>query len=269
MPVMRLPVYVAALCAGVFLSGPVWGYGSNAHIIIGDIAWSYLCEPARDELEILLDGERLGGASRWPDWIRSKPEWAHTSRWHYINVDDDVPVERVWRASPENVLQAIDRFEDELADRDLPDQQRARALKFLAHFIGDVHQPLHVGRGSDRGGNSIDVRIGGRSSNLHKVWDAQSLLRMDGRKLNQQVAPVAALAADSAAQWRGTTPPDWARESQNLRPVVYDFGPQAEGQPVQLSDKYLAPAHEITQQRLAQAGVRLAETLNHILCNTL
>jgi hypothetical protein len=228
---------------------------------------SGLCERARAEVEGLLGDERLGGASRWPDWIRRDPQWARSRPWHFINVPDNAPVESVFGDPGGDVLWAIEFFGSELSNAGLSAQHRSEALKFLAHFIADVHQPLHVGRAEDRGGNKIDVTVQGRRSNLHKVWDAEYLLGMEGGKLAAKVDRVVRLARSRDAEdWVGDEL-DWARESQNLRSQVYAFGAPANGQAVALSANYLSNARVISQQRLAQAGVRLGRKLNQILCD--
>jgi len=224
-----------------------------------------LCDDARREIDRLLDGGSLGKAGRWPDWIRSRPEWKHTRPWHYINVGDREPIATV---AGDNVLYAIDRFRRELADRTLPLSRRAEALRFLAHFIADVHQPLHVGRRGDRGGNEISVRLEDRRTNLHAVWDGEFLLRRAARNYagDRQARALMALTAHQIEQLEADGPADWARESQALRPEVYAFEAPAAGSALVLDGVYLDRALELINMRLAEAGVRLAGQLNDIFC---
>jgi hypothetical protein len=250
----------------VTLSASAWGYGPTGHIIVGDIAMSYLCDSARSQVAFLLGEERLGGASRWPDWIGRDPEWVKSRPWHFINVGDQKTVESALGNPEGNVLWAIGHFEDELSDTSLPLQRRSEALKFLTHFIADLHQPLHVGRAEDRGGNEIDVIVRGKRSNLHQLWDAEFLLGMEGGKLAAKVNRVSRLTRGRELEWWPSSELDWARESKEFRPQVYAFPPSADGQPVTLSLAYLVSARTISQQRLAQAGVRLGQKLNQILC---
>ena len=142
-------------------------------------------------------------------------------------------------------------------------------MRFVAHFIADVHQPLHVGRLRDRGGNRIDVIIGRRKSNLHRFWDAQWLLKRDRRIRDldtaRQIASIDALVADRIDVLQSVGVLDWARESHVVRPKVYAFA-GAGGQPVRLDGAYVTMALEISRTRLATAGVRLAGSLNEIFC---
>jgi len=244
-----------------------YAYGPLGHQIVGDIAASYLCDRAATRVHGLLDGESLGRASRWADWIRSEPKWRKSLPWHFINVADDGDVADATGRSGGDVIWAIRKFRDELADSDLDKSRRARALRFLAHFVADVHQPLHVGRQEDRGGNKIAVVIDGRVSNLHRFWDAQWLLKQDrkqrGYAMAGQVASIRALAAGRIDAWQSAGVLEWARESQALRPTVYAFGSAS---PAELDAQYTTAALAISRERLSAAGVRLAGLLNHIFC---
>ena len=264
---------VLAQLVGVFIAGflPVsytYAYGSLGHEIVGAVATTYLCPKAAAEVQRLLDGDSLGRASRWPDWIRKEPQWRKSRPWHFINVPDDGRITDVTGQPAGDVIWAIRTFADNLAEQNLSTAKRAEALRFLAHFIADVHQPLHVGRYTDRGGNKITVMVAGRKSNLHKFWDAQQLLKLDreiqGYDAAGQVASIRALADDRVAELQSVGVLDWARESKALRPTVYAFGESGE-----LDAQYSVAALEITRLRLAAAGVRLAGALNEIFCTDL
>ncbi|HET7132940.1 MAG TPA: S1/P1 nuclease, partial [Gammaproteobacteria bacterium] len=167
------------------------------------------------------------------------------------------------RDPPEgDVLEAIARFRIELADRALPAGERLDALRFLVHFVVDVHQPLHVGRADDRGGNGVDVRYAGTVVNLHRFWDTDVIwLRgLSPRRYARMLAP----RIDAAAA--GGAPRDWAAESLALRSTVYDFPAGRGARPVALDAKYIGRAQRVIEERLVRAGGRLAATLNAVFC---
>ena len=149
-------------------------------------------------------------------------------------------------------------------------QRRAEALRFLVHFVADVHQPLHVGRAADRGGNEIPVYLGGKRSNLHGLWDAQALLKADRRtrdyRVADQASAIRALTESDVAALQRAPVLEWARESQQLRPYVYHFTPASGDGPFRPDVAYLDGAREISMLRLSQAGVRLAGVLNGLYC---
>lgn len=252
------------------LASTASAYGPTGHRIVGTIAETYLCSEAAHEVRALLGDESLADAGLWADRIRGDAEWRHTSPWHYLNVPDDGRIERASGGDRGDVLWAITRFRAEVADPAVAPRYRAQALRFLIHFIGDVHQPLHVGRSEDRGGNQIAVMLGGKRTNLHALWDAQALLKADRRSLGYRVDGQARalrrLTESDIARLQRTSARVWARESQYLRPYVYAFEPQPPGSVFRPDAGYLARARELSKIRLSQAGVRLAGALNEIFC---
>lgn len=256
---------LGALGLAVVLGLPsvAWSFGPAGHRLAGYVAEAQLCAATRLALEPLLAGSSLREAGLWPDTIRRLPQWAHTKPWHFINVADQGSLVQAAARNPDNVLSALARFEKELIDPSLSPRERGIALRFMAHFIVDLHQPLHVGRASDRGGNVVVVQVGERVTNLHALWDG-SLLNLPVPP--SRPGPALALGGSpwEVARWQRTTPLDWARESQVLRPVVYGFKSR-EGRPLPLSPAYLQRARAVVERRLSQAGVRLAGRLNRLL----
>jgi len=244
-----------------------FAYGAEAHAIIGHVAERFLCADTREALADIDPDYSLAEAGVWADRIRGNADWDIARPWHYLNVSDGVRLSEAQRSGAGDVLSALGHFRVELAGKSLPEQQRREAFYFLVHFVGDVHQPLHVGRRSDRGGNKVNVLVNGRSSNLHSYWDRRVL---DG-VLRSPVAYAAQLAARNqlfVARWQATEPAVWAVESQAFRREVYNFGqPDGKGRYI-LSPAYQVRALEITDFRMAQAGVRLAGVLNDIWCPT-
>ena len=271
MPVMRVAAQVSIFLLTGWVMAPCAGaFGPEGNLLVGVVAERDLCADAHNAVNQLLEGQSLGQAGRWPDWIRSDPEWKHTRTWHYINVGDDEPIEQVVKGDHQDVLWAIRRFDRRLADETLTAEERATALRFLAHFTADVHQPLHVGRAEDRGGNRIVVRVGKRITNLHAVWDAEALLKDERKKRgltrDQQAQGLVVRTQGRVAEFQADPPLEWARESQALRALVYAF-PAPEGDAaVRLEGEYLAAATDIVHSRLSAAGVRLAGRINRIFC---
>ena len=244
------------------VSGQAFGFGTDGHRIAGLIAQERLCAEAQQQVRTLGQGQGLDQLGLWADWIRGEPEWEHSAAWHYMNIPDGARLED-YRHPPEgDILWAIRSFGARLADRQAPIAERRDALRFLVHFAADIHQPLHVGRESDRGGNMIDIDPGtGGPVNLHRFWDTDAVA-LSGLEVEDYVRNLAGLIEANAPAWEQDMLMDWARESQILRPEVYDFG----GRGNRLTRDYLENAERITRVRLAQAGVRLAAEVNRALC---
>ncbi len=271
MPFVRAALQLVSLSVlSAICAGEAPAYGPTAHRIVGIIAESYLCASAAAAVDEILEGESLAEAGLWADRIRGDPGWRHASPWHYVNVADDVPIEAAeGDAERGDVLRAIARFRAESGDDAVPPARRAEALRFLVHFVADVHQPLHVGRAEDRGGNRIDAVVEGQRTNLHALWDAELLLRRDrrahGYTVADQAREVRALTSRDVGALQGSGVLDWARESKAVRPYVYGYARPAAG-PFAPDDAYLAMAGEISMLRLSQSAVRLAGVLNELFC---
>jgi hypothetical protein len=263
---MRSAVKLGCCAFLVGVACPAGAWGPTGHRVVGTIAESQLCPETREYLAPLLDGASLANAGVWADTIRNDPRWSYTRPWHFINVGDTESLARATRNPGGNVLTAIDHSERELADSTLSRERRATALRFFVHFVADVHQPLHVGRQEDHGGNDLQVRTGRNVRNLHALWDGEWLLSWDGLDLTDNARAIGALATTEASRWQGEDTLQWAEESRVFRRLVYDLPPADGAGPVRLDDRYLAAARNVVNLRLAQAGVRLAERLNRLGC---
>ncbi len=264
----------ALLCAAAaMLPAEVLAFGALGHRTAGVLAERELCAAGRSEVAELSDGQSLGELGLWADRIRGDPAWERSIPWHYINFPDLRPRAGVkqaraaidaFRHPPEgDVLTAIARFTATLADRSKPREERAEALRFVVHFVVDVHQPLHVSRASDGGGTDVDVRIGDDVMSLHRFWDTNAFNRRGVAP--EQFAEELDAAFEAVPAARAHDPPaQWAAESLVLRPSVYSFAP-AQG-PALLDDAYRSMAKRVAEQRLVLAAARLAATLNGALC---
>ena len=213
----------------------------------------------------MAPGESLADVSTWADeYRRDHPE---TGPWHYVNVSiGEAKYDPKFDPAHEHVVSKVEEFRKTLADPGRTREERARALKFLVHFVQDMHQPVHVGNRDDKGGNDLQVQFFGRGSNLHRVWDS-GLLEHPGRDEAAYVAYLkGTITPQLAGDWSSGQPSDWADESLRLarkayqdpvRDVEMESGAKL-GQPYQ--DANLPTA----ERRVAQAGVRLAWILNGI-----
>jgi len=293
--------FVAILLLMLLSEQTLFAFGENGHRIVAEVAQRHLTPQAQHAVKKILNGETLGRIATWPDYIRSEPEWDFAKPWHFITVDVHTTVDAVLAESNENpkidnVVEAIEYFSALLQEVDpkgeefmqlLETQHKAQAkdgkedvktlklyqdsivataLSFLVHFVGDVHQPLHVGRAEDRGGNSIRVLWFSEDSNLHTVWDT-GLIENEGLSYTEIVQFLDQDAADLETLKIDVPLEEWARESVVLRHQAYqgiykkiDY---ISGKP----DLSYAYAHDFTpviQKRMLQGGLRLARLLNRI-----
>ena len=248
-------------------SNPAWAWGRIGHRAAGRLAESRLSPETLVQVRALLEpGESLADASTWADEVRrNRPE---SGPWHYVNVPITEPkYSDRFCAEGGCVVEKIQAFRLVLADWNAPRAKRQEALRFLAHFVQDLHQPFHVGDRGDRGGNDLQVRFFDDGSNLHRVWDSGLIERAyrDEQALSRDLT--ALTAGSDAIRWASGTVEDWANES--LRAARFAYTMPESGQPLRkgakLGVRYAEVNLPIAKERVARAGVRLAFLLNSTL----
>ena len=160
----------AALLA--FLSSPAYPWGSKGHEIVAAIAETQLTDTARKRIkELLPQGTTLADASTWPD--KAGRQIPDMDAYHYINFPKDANAYDQQRDCKLRncIIEAIAWYMQVLKSPEAPRNEKRIALRFVAHLVGDIHQPLHAGFAEDRGRNSVDVRFNGTKENLHLLWD--------------------------------------------------------------------------------------------------
>jgi hypothetical protein len=243
--------WAAVIALSCALARPAAAWGPTGHRAVGRVAEHHLTpEAARAERD-LLGSEQLAYVTTWADEIRSEARGAKAEAWHWVTIPDGQTYEATPRNPDGDVLEAIARMEKVLGDRTAPHLERTEAVKWLSHLIGDLHQPLHVGRGDDRGGNDIVVLWFGEPTNLHSVWDSK-VIENSQLSFSELADLVDHPTAEEVRSWQASRPSEWARESQELRPACYAIGDR------RLSHGYVHDHWPTMQRRLLQAGVRLA-----------
>ena len=243
-----------------------FAWGPNGHRVTGKIAQGHLTPGAQAEVTALLGVESLAEASTWPDFMRSNPSdfWRKgASPWHYITVP---PSTSYTVGPPEgDAMTALRMFSKQITDETLPITQRQLALHFTIHLIGDLHQPLHVGNGNDRGGNRVDVLFKDKPTNLHTLWDEdliedeQLSYTEKARWLNRRIS------LDQKAIWSDVNPQTWIGESIIMRNRIYEkLGPYDRDTLPNLSYDYVYKHRADIDLRLQQSGVRIAAYLNEV-----
>lgn len=257
----------AVFLLACFLLVPnAWAWGPEGHRIVAELAQRHLSPAAEAQVERLLAPEhtkRLADIATWADDIQDDPSqqalWKATRALHYINFRDRQCDYQPPRDCPDGrcVVGGLEHYVAVLGDHSQSDAARRQALKFVVHFVGDVHQPLHAGYRDDKGGNTYQVQFQGKGSNLHRVWDS-GMLRTRGlawldyaRQLDARGPAPLPPASDSPYA-------AWAEESCRLSRDIYPDGHT-------ISPAYVAAELPLAERRLRQAGRRLAEVLNRTL----
>lgn len=245
--------------------------GANGHRIVAQLAENHLTPNAKAVVMEITGGKQLAQLANWPDFIRSDSSWKHASAWHYVSVEDKETVANYPRKPEGDILQALEKFENVLRDPTSSAEQKWQALAFYTHFVGDIHQPLHVGRSADLGGNTIKINWLGKATNLHAVWDSE-LIEHEKLSYSEYTSFIDFVTVQQVKQWQAASYQDWAAESKALRQQVYSFGLQKggeqKGSEVVLGWSYFFHNHATVDSRLQQAGIRLAGKLNEFFAVT-
>ena len=266
---------------------PVRAWGANGHRITAEIAESRLTPATRAALDEIIGTRKLAQVANWADFVKAESAWDFARHWHYVTVEDERRLAGVLERAdetmaPDNVVEGVEFLSGVLRSDEaktehltaLLEQEGAGALDgsidatavaFIVHLVGDLHQPLHVGRGGDRGGNQITVNWFGEQMRLHAVWDS-GLIDQESLSYTEFTAFIEQEFEDRAVDWSGGGTADWAAESRELRHDVYEIWDSTDrtNHLPNLGWQYSHDHIGTVKQRLFQGGVRLATLLNSI-----
>jgi hypothetical protein len=288
----------AILVFSVFFAIPhqALAWGDDGHKTVALIAQQCLSQSAKKTIAAMLAADTDGltqhdiaSEATWADKYRDennrKDHYQETQNWHFVDTEissPDLTTACFGRpALPPGTLASngdakacavdkIEQFETELAAPGTDAEERLFALKFILHFVGDVHQPLHSSDNHDYGGNQVKVTVDGSkhksADELHGFWDVQFV---DGvakpptvlaKKLLAQISPA------QAASWVQGKPEDWSMEAFMIsKQDAYGSPPLSKATPRHLDAAYVAQAEKDVTLQLSRAGIRLAYVLNQSL----
>jgi len=269
-------------------SEAIFAWGANGHRIVAQICYDNLSPNVQLRINSILVDEYLTQVVTWPDFIRSDTKWDFTKPWHYATINPDKTVKEIMKEGAknndiENVIEAIqlmtnilkgnaearNQFQllmDKNKVKPLNGSIDATALAFLVHFIGDIHQPMHVGKNKDLGGNKIIVEFFSEKMNLHSVWD-EGIIEKEQLSFSEFAAFVNKHQEKMKDDCENDPIEKWASESvierEKIYNTVYDTINKETGLPL-LSYPYQYINQPIIEKRLAAAGYRAAAQINAI-----
>ncbi len=234
------------------------GWGQTGHRVIGLIAEYHLSKKAKKNIRNILQGQSLAMASNFMDEIKSESKYDYLSPWHYCTIPDGKTYEEAGTPDEGDIIYALELFINELDSKEFSIEDEAFTLKCLIHLVADIHQPLHVGNGTDRGGNDTEVEYFWRNSNLHRVWDT-GIIDAKNLSYTEYTDWIHHTDKQLIETWSQSGIIDWAYESMSYRNQVYDLPDDHK-----ISYEYNYNNIDLVNLRLLQAGIRLARILNDI-----
>jgi hypothetical protein len=257
---MKKPLlYTLTLLTAVFLIS--WGF--KGHQAVATIAENHLTPQAKAAVKDLLSSQSLADVATWADEVRNEPAFKSTAGWHFVDLplglSFDEFSKEVKAQGEDNVYGAMQKARIVLTHPKSTKEQKIEALKFLVHFVGDVHQPMHVSRKEDKGGNTIQVRFDNQGTNLHSLWDSK-LIDHQGLSVIEMSKQYDKATPDQIKQWQKDQPMQWLWESYQITAKLYADVEKNNN----LDEDYYKNHIGIIEQRIDQAGIRLAGILNDI-----
>lgn len=256
---MRLLFFVLLL-AGQQMTATEFYWGKTGHRVVGELAEQNIKRSTLRKIDKLLDGQSLALVANFGDDIKSDPRFREFGPWHYVNIEpgkkygDDTPSKRG------DIVSGIQKCIAVVQDENASKEDRAFFLKLLVHFMGDLHQPMHVGYPEDRGGNDIQLRWFNKGTNLHRLWDTDMIefYDMSFTELSENLPVLDKKEKERITQGELL---DWVADSQLVAKQVYQSVEVGE----KLGYSYMYEHFDTVKIQLQKAGLRLAKLLDEIL----
>ena len=288
-----LAIFAIIIGLGFVQPRPALAWGDEGHQVVALVAQAFLTPDVRKRVTALLGADTdsltahdIANEATWADKYRDANvdnSRQRTSQWHFVDIEINapdldqacfnhppIPAGRPASDGPaaDCVVDKIQEFAAELANPMTDLEEQVAALKFLLHFVGDLHQPLHSSDDKDRGGNNKRVSAAGfKANNLHHYWDTEFVdqLGSDARSIASDL--IGHISTAQHTQWGAGAPSDWAQESSQIaKDDAYGQLPDPGSRnSYRLSDDYVTMATQDVALQLSKAGVRLAFILNQAL----
>ena len=241
----------------VFAKTPAWG--PTGHRTTGKIAEKHLTKKAKRQINELLKGESLAFVSTYGDEIKSDKKYNDFNTWHYVNMPLDSRYEDSEKNPKGDLVTGINKCISIIKDDTSSLEDKTFYLKMLVHLMGDLHQPMHIGRKDDKGGNTIQVQWFGKGTNLHRVWDENMIeqWKMSYLELANNTEDLS--NAQIKAIQEGTII-DWVHDTHKLSKIAYASVQIGEN----LRYRYSYDHFSTVRKQLQKSGIRLAKLLNDI-----
>lgn len=259
-----LSKFILFLCLSVSLN--VFAWGTIGHRVIAEVAENNLNAIAKHHLRQLIGKQPLAYWANWPDFIKSDTTgvWKSTSQWHYVNIAPQTRFqvfEKELKAQQgPNLYTQIKELSAKIKDKQTSKADKEIALRFLVHLMGDLAQPMHVGRAEDLGGNKIPLEFFGKKTNLHSLWDS-GLVDFQQYSFTEFARVLDVKSKQEKKQIQSGTLEEWFYDSHKMANTIYAYSqPNAK-----YSYDYNYRFSALLERQLYYGGLRLAKVLNEVL----
>lgn len=227
-------------------------WGKNGHALVAEVAFNYLDKNTKKIVLGYLDGMSIEDAANWMDNIKDDHSYDYMKPYHYVNFDKNA---EVFERSGSNIIFILNQTIKELQNnKNLTKEEIKTKILIVFHLVGDLHQPLHVGYGSDKGGNAAQINYKGQGTNLHSFWDSgiiydRNIVLKDCLEANK-------FSLKEINKLQTIDVIAWSKESRSLLDTIYN------NDGAKIKDDYVTASAITIQSQIQKAGIRLAAILN-------
>ena len=251
MKFLKLYIVAITIFSGTYQS---FAWGEKGHNLVAQVAFNYLNTKTQKIVLEYLDGMTIQEAANWMDNIKSDKKYDYMRKLHYINADKG---QNIVANEEENIVATIIKTINELKNyKALPKDEVKIKICILFHLIGDLHQPLHVGYGEDRGGNSFQINFYGKGTNLHAFYDS-GIIEYKGLTL-PECLNAKKYTKEEIAEIETIDVVSWANQSRSYLKSIYKINDR------KLDDRYIDSNYPIIKEQILKAGIRLSSSLENI-----
>jgi hypothetical protein len=245
-------ILILALMLVLTIPTKTLAWGHKGHSLIAEVAFKYLDAKTKQNVLSYLNGMSIEEASNWMDEMRSDSKYDYMKPYHYVNFERGSAIKVM---EGDNIINTLNQTLKDLDNiKSMSNDDIKLRLFYLFHLIGDLHQPLHVGYGEDKGGNTVQVSFFGRGSNLHKMWDSE-IIEYKALTL-EQVLKMNDFEPSELSALKSINILSWVTDSRSHLKSVYSFNNK-------IDDRYVDANYPIVKIQILKAGLRLASVLEY------
>ncbi|MDX5478216.1 MAG: S1/P1 nuclease, partial [Cyclobacteriaceae bacterium] len=232
--------------------------GAIGHYVIGKLEEWQMKPQTVQRVEAILQQQSISGVGVWMDNIRSDKKYDYTYTWHWVTTADGEYDPKIQEPTGD-AYAAFLKIKETLKKGGLTAEEERDQLRMLIHIIGDLHQPFHVGKPGDRGGNDVKVSYFNKETNIHAVWDSDLIenKKMSYSEIETELQK--RINPELIHHYTSKSPSDWLREAVAIRPAMYDIPENG-----RIGYEYIYKHYHHIEERLTAAGIRLAQVLEEI-----
>ena len=249
-PVKR-SLFLSLLCSLLF-TNTSFGWSDEGHQIIARLAFHFLDNTTKQNIKNHLGGLSIEDAATWMDDVRDNSAYKYMAPWHYVDIEKG---EDYQTTKDPNIIYALEKVMTELGNKKILSEEQIKTdMLVLIHLIGDLHQPLHVGYPSDKGGNSVLISFKGKNAKLHALWDGL-IIKNEHITMQTCLDMYDKYSQEYIKEIKKGNVLDWMNQSRNYLSVVYSYKYDL------VTETYEEKSTVVIKKQLLAASLRLASLL--------